>query len=243
MPSAAIDAHVHLHRPASALDDLDQAWRNMAVLRRAGHLPVLMLAEQSGCDVFAYLADHLSACAEPDALWYEADGARMLIVAGRQIVSDEGLEILALACRGPIEDGRPASTIVAELSARDALVVLPWGAGKWLGERGRLLGRLLAQEQGRTLLLGDNGGRPAWWAAPLLGGTRTLSGSDPLPLRGSAGRIGSFGTIVEASLSLDHPVRDLKAAVRNPATALFRFGRPVSPARFAREQLLLRLAR
>jgi hypothetical protein len=59
----------------------------------------------------------------------------------------------------------------------------------------------------------------------------------------SAGRIGAFGTIVEASLSLDHPVRDLKAAVRNPSAALRRFGRPVSPVRFAREQLMLRLAR
>jgi hypothetical protein len=241
MPSAAIDAHVHLHRPASALDDLDQAWRNMAGLRRAGHVPVLMLAEPSGSEVFTGLADHLSPCAEPDALWYEADGARMLIVAGRQIISEEGLEILALAYRGPVDDGRPASTIVAELSARDAVVVLPWGAGKWLGERGRLIGRL--RRQGRTLLLGDNGGRPAWWLAPLLAGTRTLSGSDPLPLPGSARRIGSFGTVVEASLSLDHPVRDLKAAVRNPATALRRFGRPASSVRFASDQLLLRLAR
>ena len=242
MPSAAIDAHVHLHRPASALDDLDQAWRNMADQRRAGHVPVLMLAEPSGSDVFAYLADHLSPCAEPGALWYEADGARMLIVAGRQIVSEEGLEILALGYRDLVADGRPAATIVAELSARDALVVLPWGAGKWFGERGRLLGRLLAREQG-GLLLGDNGGRPAWWSAPLLAQTRTLSGSDPLPLPGSARRIGSFGTVVETAVSLDHPVRDLKAAVRDPAATLLRFGRPVSPVRFAREQLWLRFAR
>ena len=214
------------------------------VLRRAGHVPVLMLAEQSGSDVFAYLADHLSPCAEPDALWYEADGARMLIVAGRQIVSDEGLEILALACREPIEDGRPASTIVAELSARDALVVLPWGAGKWLGERGRLLGRLLAQEQG-----GIVAGRQ--WRTPRLvvcAATRRTRGRYPDRIRCRCGAAPA-GSVRSGRSSRRHSRSTIPSATsrprcRNPAThAASGSGGAVSPVRFAREQLLLRLAR
>ncbi|AUW58825.1 hypothetical protein C1T17_12720 [Sphingobium sp. SCG-1] len=241
MPEIAIDAHVHLHDPANAITHVKAACAQL--YDTLGHIStaVLMLAEQAGHNVFGVLRDSLEPSAEPEALWLGNRADPALIVAGRQIVSAEGLEILALACMDSVEDGLPARALVSRLLAQDAIVVLPWGVGKWLGKRGQLVRDLIATYPKGTLFLGDNGGRPSFWPMSDVPQARVLSGSDPLPLPGSARRLGTFGTMLSTRLSRDHPLRDLKAALRNPAQPLVPFGRAASLARFSRDQIRLRL--
>ncbi|MDX3908916.1 MAG: hypothetical protein QHC67_03765 [Sphingobium sp.] len=241
MPEIAIDAHVHLHDPANAVTQVKAACAQLYDTLGRTSAVALMLAEQAGRNVFGVLREHLEPSAEPEALWIGNRADPALVIAGRQIVSEEGLEVLALACIDMVDDGLPARALVSRLLAQDAIVVLPWGVGKWLGKRGQLVRDLIATYPKGTLFLGDNGGRPSFWPMNASPSARILSGSDPLPLPGSAQRIGTFGTILSASLTREHPVRDLKRALRNPAQPLVPFGQTASVARFGRDQIRLRL--
>ena len=53
--------------------------------------------------------------------------------------------------------------MVREARESGALVVIPWGAGKWLGRRGAVLSRYLRSVDDPGIFLGDNGGRPNAW--------------------------------------------------------------------------------
>jgi hypothetical protein len=125
--------------------------------------------------------------------------------------------------------------------------VLPWGFGKWWGERGRLVDAYLASARPGKIFLGDNGGRPIGLPAPrqfaraARRGMLVLPGSDPLPRAGEIARIGRYGFVLRLELDLDRPALALKAHLnrlqRQPAI----FGRLQSPARFLASQVSLRL--
>ena len=64
-------------------------------------------------------------------------GQDLSIVAGRQIVTAENLEILALGFDAGLDDGLPIDEVILAVQAAGALCVLPWGFGKWTGKRGQ----------------------------------------------------------------------------------------------------------
>lgn len=249
------DAHVHAFAP----DD----WSGLvAAARRRFHARAallgwtgeqthfLLLAEIAGCDFFTYLrgmANTAAAAAEPESLVFLEPGEPPLhVIAGRQIVSAEGLEILALGFAGRFPDGAPAEGTVADLLSGDALVVLPWGVGKWLGRRGKLVRHLAARFGGEPrFFLGDNGNRPWCWPLPKLfaefGSARNLPGSDPLRLPGQEERVGAMGLYGEGALDGDHPFHSF----RDLATSgkLHPFGSPQNLLPFLRSQLALRRRR
>lgn len=237
-----IDAHVHLHDPAHVIDDLRQAFDNFARQKSAANTAVIMLAERRGYQVFNQLKKQLITTDEDESLYFEHKGHRMLILAGRQIVTAEGLEILGLASCTQIFDGLPATLVINHLQEEDALAVLPWGVGKWLGKRGKLIDDLIENAQPGQLFLGDNAGRPGLWGVPQFNsGLIVLPGSDPLPLSGSAQTIGCFGAMMQARLSSQTPAAELKNLMRNRRTPLQRFGETSPAIRFISDQLRLRL--
>lgn len=245
----AVDGHVHLYsrEPASLLRVLERAERNIAAHAPGCELGALILAESAGWDAFGLLraqADGgaISLTGEDNSLWARFGERRLLIVAGRQIVSAEKIEVLALGLAAQAADGRPLADLLIDLRDRSCLVVLPWGVGKWLGARGDMVREALMRNPG--VRLGDNAGRPAFWKAALLdrAGGAVLAGVDPLPLPGAAERIGSFGSALELTLSPDRPAASLLAALRT-ARGLERFGRPENPIRFAADQIRLRFRR
>ncbi len=256
-----VDAHVHIHEPAALERLLDAAAANFADARDG--LPAegevigcLMLTESAGVDCFATLADgRLSAGAwqirptgEPVALVAIRPGTLpVLVIAGRQIVSAERIEVLALGTRTQVPDGQPLAATIDALRADGALAVLPWGFGKWWGARGRMVDAYLETAPAGEIFLGDNGGRPIGAPAPrqfARAATRSmliLPGSDPLPLAGEIERIGRYGLALRLKLDLDRPATALKTHLeeleRQPAS----FGRLQSPGRFLAAQLSLRL--
>jgi hypothetical protein len=253
-PHVAVDAHVHLHDPAQDLAALEAAARNFADCSPvASSTGALMLADLQGAEAYERLRNRAAAgsaafrvTAEEESLWYHTRGWRLLIVAGRQIVSSERLEVLALATRARIPDGLPLPALLERLAEEDALAVLPWGCGKWLGARGAVVRRALKAASSGGVFLGDNGGRPSWWRDTVLEaameqGVHVLPGTDPLPIEGEWRRIGAFGCTFDAELSSETPASDLKRILRSPGLALRRYGRLESSARFLRNQLRLRL--
>jgi hypothetical protein len=249
----AIDAHVHIYDLRKTEELLRSAVRNFArVSLVRSNVGVLMLTESAGYDAFAELRRagsagtiQLERAVEPELLWASVDGWRLMIVRGRQILSEEGLEVHALGTTTEIADRQPILRLVDELSDLGALIALPWAAGKWLARRRRVLKDLLSRKPSSSLLLSDNGGRPIFWLDPLLdrvatSGIRVLAGSDPLPLPGAHRRVGSFGCCVRLMAVGPNPVEELKTALRDSNRSLRRFGQLNRPFHFLSDQLRLR---
>lgn len=231
-----VDTHVHFHECFTWMAFLDAAFANFARARRhSGWDP-----EWVGCMMFTETAgvNHYRALLDDPALaralgWRVEKGddgcsamlrrpgnGAMTIVAGRQIVTAEHLEVLALGCVDELPDGRPIRDVVRAVADRDALAVIPWGFGKWLGRRGQIVRDLIERADGTGLWLGDNGGRMRVLPRPHLfnwserHGVVVLGGSDPLPLSAHVTRPGSYGSVLDVSHEEARAGSAIKAAIR-----------------------------
>ena len=259
-PALLVDGHVHAWRESDLGDILLAAHANFSAcaadLALDGWLGVLLLADPEGVESAGWLArlaeeppSRWQALAEADSClstWTAPDGSRLVILRGYQVATAEGLEVLAFGVRGrPAR--RPAGEIVADIRAEDGLAVIPWGAGKWLGERRRCLLELMTQHDQGGFLLGDNGGRPWFWPEGRVFGTAAdrsipkLPGSDPLPLPEEPRRVGSIGALLDAEAgccdSESGLIRRILQGGWQP------YGRPMGAIQFVSNQLRLRSGR
>lgn len=174
-------------------------------------------------------------------------GEEIYLVAGRQIITAEKIEVLALFCNTSINDGLPLNETVNSIRQRDGIAVIPWGVGKWLGKRGKILQDFLAGYGGKGVFLGDNGGRPGFWPTPALfhlageKGISVLPGTDPLPLPHEAMRVGSFGFFIDQRpFDMTSPVTSLRDLLITGQETLYPFGRLQDIKSFFTNQLQLR---
>ena len=222
-----IDAHVHLNRRIAPAALLEAAECNFGRARAGLGLNPAAL----GCLVFTDAADEdafgaLLSSLAPSSGWRIARTAedhsllalkglelRLLLIGGRQIRTREGLEVLAVGTRAGIADGEPLNVTLSAVRRLGAFPILPWGFGKWWGQRGRLMARVANAAERGTLALGDNAGRPRPGPRPhpfsraLKRGLPVLPGSDPLPLSSHSGRAGSFGFVLEGTVERAQPAR------------------------------------
>jgi hypothetical protein len=262
-----VDAHVHVYPVFNFAALLSSAYDNFARharVRQHAEVPwqgVVMLSETSACDWFArsYAAGDMqlengwrvvASESESESLWAVGPAQQKLcIVAGRQVNTREGIEVLTLGTRTHVPDGMTLEETLRDAEAADAVVVLPWGVGKWLGSRGALVRKALETRE-RQVFAGDNSGRPWIWPRPAIfessvkRGVPVLPGTDPLPLAGEEKRVGSFGFAMEGSLPNDRPAIYLRDRLRGPALQTLRpFGRSESVGAFFYNQIKLRLAK
>jgi hypothetical protein len=259
-PFVLVDAHVHVH-PGFARDAFFDAAlrsfrRSAAELGHQGDfLGCLLLAEMKGARWFRRARQgeegegtwSFDRTGEAESLVVRrVSGESLLVVAGRQVATREGLEVLALAQDVTVPDGLPFGETLQRVRAGGALPVVPWGFGKWWGRRGALVAGALARRGSAFLALGDNAGRPATGSEPPLfraardQGVTVLPGSDPLPLPWHAGRAGSYGFLLGASLGAETPAADLRQRIREMVESPRFFGRRVGLRGFFRDQLALR---
>lgn len=265
-----VDAHVHIYDCFDLSQFLDAAYGNFRKQARSRNCDddftgVLLLsertrenyfqaltriAERSGSIVSASCKQwHVRQTGEPCSLLVgNALGEQLFVIAGRQLVTRENLEVLALITGQGFSDGIPITALIEDIKRCGAIAVIPWGVGKWMGRRGRVVGSLLTEENQGKLFLGDNGGRPGFWPSPALFakaghlGIHVIPGSDPLPLKTEGERCGSFGFMVRGVLSQDYPGRDLRCLLGKDSVIIEPYGGLESPGRFIRNQLQLRLA-
>ena len=272
----ALDCHVHLYQFTDLARLLRAVAANG--LKACGHigkaalngggksiLPTLVLTEPNSRDSYARLlrvgtegksidgwrlrpggdcpgGDCLSVFAEHD------DGTLILIISGQQVVTAERLEVLAIACRPDIQDGQSLADTLKEIHGRGAFPVFPWGVGKWLGRRGRLLAAMIAQASLSDFALADTISRPAFWPEPRLAaanakGLPVLRGTDPLPVAGQVEKAGAFGSLITMAFDSEQPAASLLTALRGGSVGISPFGRPDSCRAFFRTQLALRTRR
>jgi hypothetical protein len=257
-----LDAHVHFQAVFAAVPFLDAAAANLRRGAAALGLPAatpLCLAfgdapGQPGVEgLLAAVSGGTAApwrrveTADPAAASVRRDGELLYLLRGQQLVTREGIEVLALACGGQVAAGRPLAETCAAARRLGAVVVVPWGFGKWTGERGARLRELLTAASPGELLLADSAARPASWPRPALlcaaerRGLGVVTGSDPLPLRRHARRAGRCGSFVAGDFD---PARPAASAARLLARLSGRapgFGRRTGLAAFLADQTALRL--
>ncbi len=177
--------------------------------------------------------EECSLCAHPNG--NKKDG--LYIIAGRQIRTRENLEVLALGTIQDFEERAPLEELIGQIGQLGAIPVIPWGVGKWIGRRGRIVKDLL----NKTLppfFLGDNRNRPLFWARPDLfklaeqKGVSLLPGTDPLPFPSEMWQIGSFGFEIHGSVNTEYPFRDIKKLLFDPIARPRAYGSLENPWRF-----------
>ena len=248
----AVDAHAHLH-PAHRIDRwLSAALANLSGL--GGGEPVervAFLADTARAEGFHQLADRRVAPAQDvervpgrvPALVVSRAGERLHVLAGRQLVTRERVEVLALGTRASLRDGLALGDTLAAVRAAGATAVLPWSPGKWLGPRGRLVAAALEAAAAGELVVADSSLRPAGLPLPpLLRRARRLgiplvAGSDPLPPRAEEAHVGRYGVVGEGA-AIEGP-----AGVAEAALALVVGGGRLAGRRSGLAAVLWRLAR
>jgi hypothetical protein len=257
-----VDAHVHLHGSfplAEALAIADQQFRRAARALSLGEgwAGCIMLAENEGEARFRRLQHQglgpeggewsvRPTAEEISLLVCRADEPRFVLVAGRQVATADRLEVLTPGRAEPIADGSSLEKAIDLAAADNAMAIIPWGFGKWWAQRGDRLARLISKPGGRRFFLGDNGGRPQGFPPPPLlrtagrRGIWNLPGSDPLPLPGEPGRIGSYGFLVPSVPDLDRPFSQIRDLIARFDTQPDLYGERAGFWHFVRAQTRLR---
>lgn len=258
-----VDAHVHFHPRFRADAVLEAAARNFsAAARNEGLLDrppcFLLLTEIAGVDAFGALPERVGSWRlfpTGEAVSRRAeredgaqDGAPVFIVAGRQAVTAEGIEVLALGTREHAADGSPLRATVEAVRRAAALPVLPWGVGKWTGRRGALVREAVADRAAfPCLCVADSGVRPRFLPRPALiaeaerAGRISLAGTDPLPVAGDEGKAGRFGFIAAAEIDEDRPFGALADWLARQRASPPVFGEFERPLIFLHRQVAMQL--
>ena len=258
-----VDTHVHIYPAFDTVALLDAARRNVRKHSHTQHaLGVLMLTECRNDHAFARLRDaqtlgpwRFTHDGQQPVLFAHRDDThepQLALVAGRQIITKQRLEVLALGTDHAFSDGHDLDETIAEVRGQNALPVVPYGFGKWTGARGAAVSRLIetqALQNAPRLVLGDNGGRPTFGPRPphfdqaAAHRVTILPGTDPLPLRSCQKQAGRFGVRLPGPIARKSFVADLLQQLAELGPVPPRFGDHVSLPRAIYQQLALRLDR
>jgi hypothetical protein len=248
-----VDGHVHIYRPydwAAAVKAL------IGNLSSAVHvpacpdvIPIGLLAESQAYRFFSDVVERgapltngtLQLEAGPDAdslIIRDAGLIKGYLIAGRQLVTLEHLEVLALGKHTAIANGQTLAATLQAISGEGAVPVLSWSPGKWFSRRGKLVHALLTTQTPGRFLIGDIGLRPTLWSPNLMKtacerGFKIMGGSDSLPLPGEERWIGRNGFQVTGAFDPQHPAASLRALLLDPASAFVPLGRQSSLLAFA----------
>ncbi|MDZ4198381.1 MAG: hypothetical protein U1E27_03755 [Kiritimatiellia bacterium] len=167
------------------------------------------------------------------------DGPDLWICSGRQFSTEERIEALAIGARPDAPDGLPLAETLRIIREADAVAVLPWAAGKWMGARGRRIRSLIQDCSNDAFLLGDSSLRPrGGFCGGLLRlgcakGFRVVAGTDPLPGPGEEESAGAYATSLSGDWDDARPARSLVRLLLDPRTDLIPVGPRNTPLRFA----------
>jgi hypothetical protein len=258
-----MDAHVHLYPSYN----LDSAFRTgveslMRAYRKTGcNLPsnavvVWLLTERHDCrffdeitetpDLFTHSNRQVRMGKEPGALLIQQkDLPDLYLLAGRQLVSAEGLEVLALTGWKKYPDRTHGTAdLIRQVDACGAIPVLNWAPGKWFFKRGKIVRDLIGRSpESASFAIGDTPLRHSLWASPKLmrravrKGMELLAGSDPLPFKGEEAMIGTYGNAVQGAFDPDQPVTSIRRILKDPESQIQIIGKRNNPFQFAWREL------
>ena len=237
-----VDGHVHLYPCFDAGLLFDAALANFARAAarrgaRAGQwIGCLCLTETATDHEFRRIAasEHVGRwrvrpTAEQQTIRLESSDGSLLVVAGCQVATRDGMEVLGIGIIDRVDDRLTLDDTLARVRQSGAVPIVPWAFGKWMLARGRHLRRLVERSAPSDFALADNGGRPALGIYPpilKLGrerGFAILSGSDPLPFPQQVRRVGQVGFIMSDAQE-SAPFASIKSLLRSPRASVEPYG-------------------
>lgn len=259
----AIDAHAHFypfydfavwHR--KAVFNLSRFLEEQAP---ANSLAVVLLTERADCHFFRELTS-------PDRYYREfgcsiertSDGAALikklgypdlLVIPGRQIVTKERIEILALATESDFSEGQDADLVLSEIKDSGGIACLSWSPFKWSFARGRLVEKIIDNRRPGEIVVGDTSLRSRFTPLPKLlqraqaRGFSLLAGSDPLPFRGEELVVGRYGVLLDGEFDMLTPLNSIRKLISNPETSFVIAGDRSNPCSVIRRLLINQMAR
>ena len=259
-----IDAHVHIYDCYNlerffqlAVNHLEYFY-NTLYANGSPFERILLLTEAKSHDFFSRFKERgcwspdspyrFLKTAEEESLILARDQQRLCyLLKGRQIVSRENLEVMAIASNQTIADGLPVETVIRQIVEAQGIAVLAWGVGKWWFKRGKIVKDLVETHSSPYLLLADNSGRPTFWPVPqAFKRARAMkisiiNGSDPLPFKGEEAKVGSYGFSVEGYFKEDEPAKSLREILVSLEPGIDFFGKRDSAVSFCQRQLKIYL--
>lgn len=255
-----VDAHVHIHSNFNIENFITAAYSNFdkiadQISPGCEFNGILCLTESQGVNYFRSFSSNLNLLKkykfsqtkeENSFSCSNSNDKKIFFISGKQIVTREELEVLALGLNENIKDGRPIEEVIDYIVSKNSLPVLPWGVGKWNGKRGTKVNNLIYRSS-KNFFLGDNGNRPYFWKKPVIfynaeqKGIINLPGSDPLPFSSEEKRPGSFGFYFNAKVNELTPFNDLKDKIMNSKSSFSTFGKLESPLRFFKNQISIQI--
>ncbi len=261
--SLFVDGHVHVHPRFDVGRFFSAGQRNLQAAAKDGGCAdgqwrgALMLVEAGSQRVFEQLARgelappkgiRIEKTADPAALRVHVGAAAPLyLIAGRQIATTSGVEVLSLATCEVVPDGLTFGEALARACKTDGLAAIPWGFGKWSMARGELVKKELLERAPGSIALGDNGGRLGLAPVPPLfkfaaeRGFAVLPGSDPFPFPGEVERVGSYGFVLSDWQDNDRPARTLLQQLRGMKASPRYFGHLTGMIPFAVAQVRMQI--
>lgn len=248
-----IDGHVHLYPGYDLAKAVHCLLNNLSRSTVSGEgrerVVIGLLAESRTCRFYRNLVTGTAVLDQgplrlsigPDAgslTILENNQARGYLIAGRQIVTAEKLEVLALGTDVALDDGLPVEETLSIIRAQGAVPVLSWSPGKWFFGRGKRVKELIERHTPADFLIGDTGLRPTVWPLPGLmrlarrRGYRIIGGSDPLPLPDEEMMIGSYGVTLMAPFVPGQPAESLRRLLADPGRHFTPVGRRSPPLAF-----------
>jgi hypothetical protein len=213
-----IDTHIHIY-DSYKTEILFNAFRDNTIRAKA-NIGAMMLVEREGVDYFSKLKSGEGTPANSSII--ESDSTSFIIrtpslpdiivIAGKQIVCKEKVEILAYGTHIEIPDGTPIRETINRVIEAGGKPVIAWGVGKWLFKREKLVKALLKEYSPKQLLIGDSALRPTIWTEPLImrsarkNGFTVLAGSDTLPPSDQALRAGQYAERYDKNIDLSQPI-------------------------------------
>lgn len=257
--SVVADTHVHLY----PWYDLGAAVGGL--IRRLGSFdgtlpPAAFLTERSDCRYFSDIREGKVESAvegnefhpgDEEGVVFLTKGGKvtLYLFAGSQIITGEGIEILALMSGGRIRDGLAADEVVAAVHEAGGIPVLSWAPGKWLFGRGKVVKKLLDRSSPGKLLIGDTTMRPSLAPEPLLmqrarkEGYSVVAGSDALPFPGEEKYLGTYASRIAGPFDPDRPWESFRRLLASPESFKGEVGRRCGIGESIRRLYLNRRAR
>lgn len=253
-----VDGHVHIYPNFNLSLALAMANANLKQLHTInnGHheiIKILLLTERSDCAFFKQALESvpkingLSICHgdEKETLILEDSNKSVLyLLAGRQIITREGLEVNALATNLSLKDrDYTVAETVERIADAGGVAVLNWAPGKWFLSRGKIVQRIIETQSPGTLLIGDTSMRPTIWPTPKLmklarnNGYKIIAGSDPLPFAGEENNIGTYGFAMTGPVNPQKPAESLRTLVLDPKIKLTLVGKRSGSFKFIKRQI------
>lgn len=170
---------------------------------------------------------------EKETLIVETDGKPILyMLAGRQIVTKENLEILSLISTLYLKDREKSiDEVIDRVIDSGGIPAINWAPGKWFFSRGKVVARTIQNHSPDNLLIGDTSLRTRLWRLPRLmaeaqkRGFKIIAGSDPFPLKNEEKQIGHYGFALTGKFDDTRPAASLRNLLKDRQTTVKLIGK------------------